>query len=97
MLFQDFSDLWFKPSPNFQAKIILDKCVPRSSDAKLSFIFRSEADLPFSLSFMYGGVGERRWEREDERTEQSHHVTSRDDWSNTLHMEFPTRTFPKAT
>lgn len=89
MLFQDFSHLQFKTSLNFQAKIILDKCVPRSSDAKLSFILRSEADLPFSLSFIYGGVGEKGWKREDEQMEQSHHITSHDAQNNTLHMGVP--------
>jgi len=71
--------------------------VPRSSDTKLSLTLRSEADLPFSLLFIYGGLGKRGWKREDERTEQSHHVTSHNDWNNTLHTELPTHTFLKAS
>lgn len=97
MLFQAFSHLRFKTSLNFQAKIILDKYVPRSSDAKLSFILRSEADLPFSLSFIYGGVGERGWKREDERMERSHHVPLMMPEITHCTWEFPTRTFIKAS
>ncbi|KAK4817647.1 LOW QUALITY PROTEIN: hypothetical protein QYF61_023237 [Mycteria americana] len=74
--------------PQNQAKIILDKCVPMSSDTKLSFTLRSEADLPFSLSFIYGGVGEKGGK--DKMSEWSRATMSplSDDWRSIIFSEF---------